>query len=60
MIQIFEKIFKVIMSCETMTQLEMAYIYLCLAYENGFISEELMKAIYFSIYLSKYNELNKN
>jgi len=60
MTQIFTKIFKVINSCETMTQLEVALNYLKIAEKNGFIKPEFMTAIYLSIYIEKYEELNTN
>ena len=58
--QIFTKIFKVINSCETMPQLEVALNYLVVAKEQGYISESFMKAIYVSIYMEKYEQLSIN
>ena len=60
MSQIFTKIFKVINSCETMNQLEVALEYLKMAEKNGYIAEEFMTAIYLTIYMEKHEELKTN
>jgi len=43
-----------------MNQLEVALEYLKMAERNGFIKPEFMTAIYLSIYIEKYEELNLN
>jgi len=57
-ISIFEKIFRVIESCETKEQLFYAHRYLNLAEQNGYIAKEFKRAIYFDIFFRKSEELN--
>lgn len=56
-VDIFKKIFKVIYSCTTQEQLEVANKYLKLAEQNGYIPQELGVSIYYNIYLDKASEL---
>lgn len=56
-ITIFEKIFRVIMSCETMEQYTIALNYLNLACKNGYIEQRFRDAIYIGIYIDKFYEI---
>ena len=56
--EIFNKIYKVITSCKTDKQLDVALKYLNRAEKNGNIAGELRNDIYFNVYLDKFYELN--
>lgn len=55
--EIFKKIYKIINSCETEEQLEIANKYLDTALKNKYIEWEFYRAIYIDIYLRKKREL---
>ena len=55
---LFIKIYNVIHSCKTKEQLVVALRYLDMAKEKRYIPEQFRNAIYFSVYLDKFEELN--
>ena len=55
---LFIKIYNVIHSCNTEKQLVVALRYLDTAWERGFIPEQFRNAIYFSVYLDKFEEIS--
>jgi hypothetical protein len=56
-VKIFKKIYRVIESCDTKYQIEVAKRYLDLAKDNGYIAKEFYTSIYFNIFLRKYAEI---
>ena len=56
-VELFKKIYRVIESCNTKEQLEVAKKYLDLAFYKGYIAEEFYRSIYFNILLRKCEEI---
>lgn len=50
----FKKIFRVIMSCNTEEQMQVALKYLNMAAKNNYIDPMFRDAIYFNVYLPRY------
>lgn len=58
LVKIYEKIIRVIHSCDTQDQLDNANKYLKLAEKNGYIPEEMGVALYYNVFLTKAEQFN--